>query len=82
MNEFIEVTFRRGNKRLRVKRQVPGGIEFEEADPIERTVAGIRNVVLFLLKPDVFVSKIVGMIAMVVLSTAAFNESSKTLLLR
>jgi hypothetical protein len=38
VNEFIEVTFRRGNKRLRVKRQVPGGIEFDERDPIERTV--------------------------------------------
>lgn len=38
MNEFIEVTFRRGTRRLRVKRQVPGGIEFEEPDPIERTV--------------------------------------------
>lgn len=38
MNEFIEVTFRRANKRLRVKRQVPGGIEFDERDPIERTV--------------------------------------------
>jgi hypothetical protein len=39
MNEFIEVEFRkRGGQRLRVKRQVAGGIEFDEADPIERTV--------------------------------------------
>jgi hypothetical protein len=38
MNEFIEVRFQKNGKRLRVKRQVPGGIEFEESDPIERTV--------------------------------------------
>ena len=31
--------FRKANgQRLRVKRQVTGGIEFEEPDPIERTV--------------------------------------------
>jgi hypothetical protein len=39
MNEYIEVEFRKPNgQRLRVKRQVTGGIEFDEPDPIERTV--------------------------------------------
>jgi hypothetical protein len=38
MNELIEVRFLKGSKRLRVKRQVPGGIEFDEPDPLERTV--------------------------------------------
>jgi hypothetical protein len=38
MNEFIEVRFSKNGKRLRVKRQVPGGIEFDEPDPLERTV--------------------------------------------
>jgi hypothetical protein len=38
MNEFIEVKFQKNGKRLRVKRQVPGGIEFDEPDPLERTV--------------------------------------------
>ena len=38
MNEFIEVRFQKNGKRLRVKRQVPGGIEFDESDPLERTV--------------------------------------------
>ena len=38
MNEFIEVRFEKNARRLRVKRQVPGGIEFDEPDPIERTV--------------------------------------------
>jgi hypothetical protein len=38
MNEAIEVQFRRNGKRLRVKRQLPGGIEFDEPDPLERTV--------------------------------------------
>ena len=38
MNEYIEVRFRKNNKPLRIARQVPGGIEFDEADPIERTV--------------------------------------------
>jgi hypothetical protein len=38
MNEFIEVRFQRNDKRLRVKRQRPGGIEFDEHDPLERTV--------------------------------------------
>lgn len=40
MNEFIEIRFRKPNgTRLRVKRQLPGGIEFDEPDPLERTVA-------------------------------------------
>jgi len=38
MNEFIEVRFTRGGRRLRVKRQLPGGIEFDEPDAIERTI--------------------------------------------
>ncbi|MEO8678611.1 MAG: hypothetical protein ABI665_06175 [Vicinamibacterales bacterium] len=39
MNEYIEVSFRKPNgTRLRVKRQLPGGIEFDEPDAIERTV--------------------------------------------
>jgi hypothetical protein len=38
MNEFIEVQFRKNDKRLRVRRQLPGGIEFDESDPLERTV--------------------------------------------
>src|SRR6476646_10219594 len=39
MNEYIEVTFRKPTgQRLRVKRQLPGGIDFEEGDPIERTI--------------------------------------------
>lgn len=39
MHEYIEVEFRKPNgQRLRVKRQVTGGIEFDEPDPIERTV--------------------------------------------
>ena len=39
MNEFIEIEFRKPNgQRLRVRRQVNGGIEFDEPDPIERTV--------------------------------------------
>ena len=34
MNEFIEVRFRKpGGTRLKVKRQLPGGIEFDETDP-------------------------------------------------
>lgn len=38
-NGHIEVEFRKPNgQRLRVKRQVTGGIEFDEPDPIERTV--------------------------------------------
>ncbi len=38
MNEFIEVRFTRKGAPLAVKRQVPGGIEFDEPDPIERSV--------------------------------------------
>jgi hypothetical protein len=38
MNEYIEVQFRKNGTRLRVKRQLPGGIEFDETDPLERTV--------------------------------------------
>ena len=41
MNEIIEVQFKKNGKRLRVKRQRPGGIEFDERDPLERTV-GIK----------------------------------------
>lgn len=39
MNEYIEVSFRRGGKRLRIKRQVAEGIELDEPDPIQRTVS-------------------------------------------
>ena len=38
MNELIEIRCVKAGRRLRVKRQVPGGIEFDEADPLERTV--------------------------------------------
>jgi hypothetical protein len=38
VNESIEVRFQRNEKRLKVKRQLPGGIEFDERDPLERTV--------------------------------------------
>ena len=38
MNEFIEVRFRKNGRRLRVRRQLTGGIEFDEPDPLERTV--------------------------------------------
>lgn len=38
MNEYIEVKFRRNGKPLRIKRQVPEGIELDESDPIQRTV--------------------------------------------
>jgi hypothetical protein len=38
MDEYIEIRFQKKGKRLRVKRQVPGGIEFDEPDPLERTV--------------------------------------------
>ena len=38
MNEYIEISLRRNNKRLPIKRQVPGGIELDESDPIERHV--------------------------------------------
>ena len=38
MNEYIEINLRRHNKPLRIRRQVPGGIELDEPDPIERAV--------------------------------------------
>ena len=39
MNEYIEVMFRKPDGgRLKVKRQTPDGIEFDERDPIQRTV--------------------------------------------
>lgn len=38
MNEYIEIRLRRNNRPLRIKRQVPGGIELDERDPIERSV--------------------------------------------
>ena len=38
MNEFIEVRFRKNDRRLRVRRQLPGGIEFDESDALERTI--------------------------------------------
>jgi len=38
MNEVIEVQFKKNGRRLRVKRQLLGGIELEEPDPLERTL--------------------------------------------
>lgn len=38
MNEYIEIRFKKNGRPLRVKRELPGGIEFEERDPVERTV--------------------------------------------
>ena len=38
MNESIEVRFRKNSKRLLVTRQRQGGIEFDESDPLERTI--------------------------------------------
>jgi hypothetical protein len=38
MNEYMEINLRRNDKLLRVKRQVPGGVELDEPDPIERSV--------------------------------------------
>jgi hypothetical protein len=38
MNEYIEVQLRRNDRPLRIRRQVPGGVELDESDPIERTV--------------------------------------------
>jgi hypothetical protein len=38
VNEFIEVQFKKNDKRLRIRRQLPGGIEFDEPDPLERTI--------------------------------------------
>lgn len=38
MNEYIEIRFQRNDAPLRIRRQVPGGIELDEPDPIQRTV--------------------------------------------
>jgi hypothetical protein len=38
MNEYIEINLQRNGKPLRINRQVPGGIELDEPDPIERSV--------------------------------------------
>jgi hypothetical protein len=38
MNEYIDVRFRRKNKPLAIRRQLPDGVELDEADPIPRTV--------------------------------------------
>ena len=38
MNEKIEVGLRKKGRPLRIRRQVPGGIEVDERDPIERAV--------------------------------------------
>jgi hypothetical protein len=38
MNEYIEIRLRRNERPLRIRRQVPGGVELDERDPIERTV--------------------------------------------
>ncbi len=38
MNEYVEINLRRNDTRLRITRQVPGGIEIDEPDPIERSV--------------------------------------------
>jgi hypothetical protein len=38
MNEYIEIRFRRNGRPFPLKRQLAGGIEFDEPDPIERTV--------------------------------------------
>ncbi|HYN09864.1 MAG TPA: hypothetical protein VES67_20945 [Vicinamibacterales bacterium] len=38
MHEYIEIQFKKKNKPLRVKRQLQGGIEFDESDPLERTL--------------------------------------------
>ena len=38
MNEAIEIQLRKNDRRLRVNRQLPGGIELDEPDPLERTI--------------------------------------------
>jgi hypothetical protein len=38
MNEYIEIRFRRKSKPFPLKRQLIGGVEFDEPDPLERTV--------------------------------------------
>ena len=38
MNEYIEIRFQRKGRSFALKRQVAGGVEFDEPDPLERTV--------------------------------------------
>jgi hypothetical protein len=38
VHEYIEIQFKKNNRSLRVKRQLQGGIEFDESDPLERTI--------------------------------------------
>ena len=38
MNEYIEIRFRRKGRPFALKRQLAGGVEFDEPDPLERTV--------------------------------------------
>jgi hypothetical protein len=38
MNEYIEIQFRRAGKPFPLKRQLQGGVEFDEPDPLERTI--------------------------------------------
>lgn len=38
MDEYIEIRCFKNAKRLKVNRQVTGGIVFDEPDPIERTI--------------------------------------------
>lgn len=38
MDEYIDVRFQKNARPLRIKRRVPEGIEFDEPDPIQRTV--------------------------------------------
>jgi hypothetical protein len=38
MNEYIEIRFRRNGKPFRLRRQLSGGIEFDEPEPLERTI--------------------------------------------
>jgi hypothetical protein len=38
MNEYIEIRFLRAGKPFPLKRQLQGGVEFDEPDPLERTI--------------------------------------------
>ena len=38
MNEYIEIQFLRAGKPFPLKRQLQGGVEFDEPDPLERTI--------------------------------------------
>jgi hypothetical protein len=38
MHEYVEIQFRRKNRPYRLKRQVEAGFEFEEPDPLTRTI--------------------------------------------